>query len=224
MKNIIDHEHEICNENCPTKHIFNSVYKGVFFDIDKFIKMFHVPFEFNTEEKTFESLKNVNILFIDEAPGENEAKYKNPFYQFALSGKILRSAISDLNIKNYAIANIVGCRPIFIDDNGMFRNRTPIEEECNYCIDNLRGFIGLLNNNLKIILLGKTAAFSILKNIKSYIKDYDTITPLVKLKPLKLNGITYGANFHPRYIASSGGVKGKRYIKFVERIKVILNE
>jgi len=153
MKNIIDHEYEICNENCPTKHIFNSIYKGMFFDIDKFIKIFHVPFEFNTKEKTFESLKNVNILFIGEAPGEQESRYKNLFYRFTLSGKILRSAISDLKIKNYAIANIVGCRPIFINNNGIFVTRPPIEEECNYCIDNIREFIGLLNNNLKIVLL-----------------------------------------------------------------------
>lgn len=224
MISLIDHDHEICNENCLLKKYFNSIHPNPFIKMKSFLNMFHVPFEFNTEEKTISSLKNVNVLFIGEAGGQNEAKFKRPFYPYAPSGKILREAIKDLKIINYAIANIVGCRPVFIDNNGIYRNRTPDENECEYCISNLKSFICMLNKKLKIILLGKTAAFSVLKNVKEYTKDHITITPLVKLEPLKYKNIIYGVNFHPRFIASGGGIKGKRYKEYLKRFEVILNE
>lgn len=215
---MIKHDFSECNINCPLINYFNKIYYPKSISIKEFIEIFYVPFEFYSD-----SLSNVDKLFIGEAGGKEEAKYKRPFYPKAPSGNILRNVIKDLNLKNYAIANIVGCRPVSIINN-KYQNRTPFESECNYCITNLKSFTGLLNKNIYIILLGKTAAFSVLKNAKSYIKDCNTIAKLVKLPPLEYGGKIYGCNFHPRYIVSGGGINSKRYQEYLKRMKEIIND
>ncbi len=218
-----EHDFGKCNENCNLKKWFNFI-NPVHHNIEWFLNKFYVPFECSVNgiiEKN--SISIINILFIGEAGGEQEALYKRPFYPKAPSGKILREVIKDLLLKNYAIANIVGCRPVSIQKN-KFVNRTPFESECEYCITYLKSFISLLNKNVKIILLGKTAAFSVLKNIKDYIKDAKTISNLVKLDPYIYKNRLFAANYHPRYIASSGGIKGKRYKKYLSRMEDILND
>lgn len=182
-----------------------------------------VPFEYNTE-----NIYDIEVVFIGEAPGEQEALYCQPFYPKAPSGKILRQIIIDLNIKKYGIANIVCCWP-FIENNGKRKNRTPDENECKYCIKHLGIFLNKINPNAIVILLGKTAAFSVLGNLKWYVKDYIYYYAITKLNPFwyKCNNELgynkkYGANFHPRFIASNGGINSEIYKKYLNRMKEIL--
>jgi len=179
-------------------------YTGFIYDKTTKTNCYHIPFVVHNSE---------------------EAKYKRPFYPKATSGRILRKIIEDLKIENYAIANIVSCRPTNLINN-KYKNRTPTEIECDYCISNLRHFMWFLNDNIKIILLGKTAAFSVLKNgttIKNYIKNNTTITSLVKLSPLEYYGKIFAANFHPRYISSNGGIGSEKYKDYLIRMKLIID-
>jgi len=198
-----------CNDNCPLKQKH---------------KAHFVYFEYHGK------LKDVNVVFCGESPGEFEVKYKQPFYPKAYSGRILRQIIKDLDLQNYGIANIVCCRPIAVltlqEEEWKFRekNRTPSEEECNYCIDHLKVFLKYINPKSTVILLGKTASFSIFKNIKQIVKDNRTITSLTKLSPLKFKGRIFAAAYHPRFVMAGGGIKGKRYQEYFKRMKFILNK
>lgn len=212
---LIGNAHNICNESCPTKSFFN-ILRNKFIDINEFIDTFYVPFEATTDVLT-----SIKILFIGEAPGEKEAIHGRPFYPYASSGLILRRAIKDLNIEHYAIANIVSCRPVYLI-NKKFRNRIPAFNECQYCSCYLKNFILSLNKNLKIILLGKTAAFTILGGTE-YAKKHTTIFPLVKLLPYKYKERTYGINFHPKYIQYGNGIQNNRYKDYILRMKEIIN-
>ena len=214
-----------CNVKCPLKQ----KHKAEF-----------VYFEYHGK------LENVDTVFVGECPDESEAKHKQPFYSKTYSGKILRQIIKDLNLQNYGIANIVCCRPtvILFPQNitvkaGEFsgttridniynykgisiRNRTPSEKECDYCIDHLKVFLKYINPKSTVILLGKTAAFSIFKNVKQVVKDNKTITALTKLPPLKFRNRVFASNFHPRYVGSAGGIGSKRYREYLKRMKKIL--
>jgi len=219
---VFEHDFNKCNERCPTKQRFDFIHPDLYINIKTFLDKFYVPFECSIDNIINKgSLHLIDILFIGEAGGEQEVLYKRPFYPGAPSGKILREVIKDLLLKNYAIANIIGCRPVSIKKN-KFINRTPTESECDYCIEHLKSFITLLNKDIKVILLGKTAAFSVFKNIKNYINDNETISKLVKLPPYKYNSRIFAANFHPRYVASGGGIKGKRYQDYLNRMGEIL--
>ena len=93
--------------------------------------------------------KDADILFIGEAPGEQEDLQGEPFVGAA--GKLLDEMLSiiDLNRENIYIANIVKCRPPM--------NRNPSEEEQDACIPFLEEQIRLINPKI-IVCLGAVAA------------------------------------------------------------------
>ncbi len=101
-----------------------------------------------------EGLRNVKMVLIGEAPGEEEAKQGSPF--IGKSGKLLRSIASELMQKyglsedEVYITNIVKCRPP--------NNRTPSKvevEKCKYFLDQeLRMFD---SKKVIIVCLGNTA-------------------------------------------------------------------
>ena len=87
------------------------------------------------------------IMFIGEAPGEEEAKQHLAFV--GRSGKLLDRWIAYLGINNYVITNIVRHRPP--------NNRVPTMDEIEACIPYL--FEEVQNEGpYYIIALGKTAA------------------------------------------------------------------
>lgn len=97
--------------------------------------------------------KEARIMFIGEAPGEQEDLQGVPFVGPA--GKLLDDMLSiiDLNRENCYIANIVKCRPP--------KNRDPSEEERNACIDYVRKQTLLIKPQV-IVCLGSIAARSII--------------------------------------------------------------
>lgn len=97
--------------------------------------------------------REARIMFIGEAPGEQEDLQGVPFVGPA--GKLLDDMLSiiDLNRETCYIANIVKCRPP--------QNRDPSEEERNACIDYVRKQTMLIKPHV-IVCLGSIAARSII--------------------------------------------------------------
>lgn len=101
------------------------------------------------------------VLFIGEAPGENEDKEGKPFC--GLSGRELDKWIRYLGLKKdeYAVTNVVKCRPP--------NNRDPTPEEIKACKPFLDKQIELLNPEF-IVTLGRIAAQQFV-DIKSITKE-----------------------------------------------------
>lgn len=98
-------------------------------------------------------LRNADIMFIGEGPGEQEDIKGEPFVGPA--GKLLDDMLSiiDLDREKCYIANIVKCRPP--------RNRDPYENEQNACVDYLRNQVALVKPKI-IVCLGRIAAMRII--------------------------------------------------------------
>lgn len=98
------------------------------------------------------AVKDVDILFVGEAPGRDEDLQGRPFVGRA--GQILNKWIEEARLANYAIINIVKCRPP--------NNRVPNDIEIRACLPHFIRQVHELNPKL-IVALGKTA-MSVLTN------------------------------------------------------------
>lgn len=98
------------------------------------------------------STKDVDVLFVGEAPGRDEDLKGKPFVGRA--GKILDKWIEESGITNYAVINIIKCRPP--------NNRKPLQSEIRACLPYFIKQVKELNPRL-IVALGATAS-SILTN------------------------------------------------------------
>lgn len=92
------------------------------------------------------STKDVDILFVGEAPGKDEDLMGKPFVGRA--GHVLNKWIEETRLTNYAIINIVKCRPP--------NNRKPLPSEVRSCLPYFIKQVQELNPKL-IVALGSTA-------------------------------------------------------------------
>ena len=94
------------------------------------------------------------LMFIGEAPGEKEDLSGQPFV--GMAGKLLEQYLNCVGIgaDDYYIANILKCRPP--------KNRDPLPEEEDACIEHLRAQVAIIRPRL-IVCLGRIAAMRILK-------------------------------------------------------------
>ena len=97
---------------------------------------------------------NADILFVGEAPGDNEDKTGTPFVGRAgqLLDKFLYAV--DIDRENVYIANILKCRPP--------KNRDPLPAEEDACIEFLRRQVRLINPKI-IVCLGRISAMRLIK-------------------------------------------------------------
>ncbi len=97
--------------------------------------------------------ENASLLFIGEAPGENEDKTGLPFVGAA--GKLLDRylAYAEIGEDDYYIANILKCRPP--------HNRDPLPAEEEACIPYLREQLAILQPKI-IVCLGRISAMRII--------------------------------------------------------------
>ena len=95
-----------------------------------------------------------DILFVGEAPGENEDKTGTPFVGRA--GKLLDQYLYAVDIprESVYIANILKCRPP--------KNRDPKPEEEDACMEFLRRQVRLLQPKI-IVCLGRISAMRLIK-------------------------------------------------------------
>jgi len=120
------------------------------------------------------------ILFVGEAPGEQEDLQGKPFVGPA--GKLLDDYLTYLGLeeKDYYIANILKCRPP--------KNRNPLPEEEEACIGYLREQLQLLKPKM-IICLGKVAASRIIQPDFKITKQHGVL--------FRHGEWTLGATYHP---------------------------
>lgn len=129
-----------------------------------------------------------DIMFIGEAPGENEDLQGEPFVGAA--GQLLDKLLSALGIsrKEVFIDNIVKCRPP--------NNRKPTAEEIAHCLPYLKEEIKVIKPKT-IVCLGATAAQSLLKS-KDSIKK-------MRGKWMSYQGIPVRVTYHPAWLLRLGG-------------------
>ena len=97
---------------------------------------------------------NADILFVGEAPGDNEDKTGTPFVGRA--GKLLDQYLFAVDIPRDSvyIANILKCRPP--------KNRDPLPAEEEACMDFLRRQVRLIKPKM-IVCLGRISAMKLIK-------------------------------------------------------------
>lgn len=98
--------------------------------------------------------KSADLLFVGEAPGENEDLTGTPFVGRA--GKLLDQFLYAVDIprESVYIANILKCRPP--------KNRDPLPAEEDACMDFLRRQVKLINPKI-IVCLGRISAMRLIK-------------------------------------------------------------
>lgn len=130
---------------------------------------------------------NASILFIGEAPGQQEDESGIPFVGRA--GKLLTQIIESVGFSRQEdtyICNIVKCRPP--------ENRAPLEDEAAACGGYLHTQIQLVDPKI-IILVGKTALLYLLGNKTPISKIRGQWLTCDKYPNAKIMPI-----FHPSYL------------------------
>ena len=109
--------------------------------------------------------RNADLMFVGEAPGENEDKTGQPFVGRA--GQLLDRFLYAVDIpkEDVYIANILKCRPP--------KNRDPLPEEEDACIDFLRRQVKLIRPKV-IVCLGRIAAMKLIKPDYKITKEHGT--------------------------------------------------
>ena len=109
--------------------------------------------------------KNADIMFVGEAPGEQEDLSGTPFVGRAgqLLDKFLYAV--DISREDVYIANILKCRPP--------KNRDPKPEEEDACIDFLRAQVKLIQPKI-IVCLGRIAAMRLIDPNYKITKEHGT--------------------------------------------------
>ena len=104
-------------------------------------------------------------MFVGEAPGEQEDLSGIPFVGRA--GQLLDKFLYAVDIKreDVYIANILKCRPP--------KNRDPLPEEEDMCIDYLRRQVELINPKV-IVCLGRISAMRLIKPDFKITKEHGT--------------------------------------------------
>ena len=97
--------------------------------------------------------RGARLMFVGEAPGEQEDKTGTPFVGRA--GQLLDRFLFAVDIKreDVYIANILKCRPP--------KNRDPLPDEEDACIGYLRGQVRLIKPKI-IVCLGRIAAMRLI--------------------------------------------------------------
>jgi DNA polymerase len=155
---------------------------------------------------------NADVLFIGEAPGEDEDRQGEPFVGRA--GQMLNKMLFTIQLQreDIYIANILKCRPP--------DNRNPIAEEKLCCTPFLKRQIALIQPKV-IIALGRVAATFLLNNdvAMGILRDKSRKQPLTYAD----TGVRVLATYHPAYLLRSNLQKRKAW-EDLQLIKQLLTE
>ena len=141
-----------------------------------------------------------DILFIGEGPGENEDLEGLPFV--GRSGQLLDKMLAAIDLdrnKNIYIANIVKCRPP--------KNRDPLPEEQEACIDWLRNQVMIMRPKI-IVCLGRIAAMKLIKPDKKITKEHGIF--------FEKNGVLMMATLHPAALLRNPSNKPAAFEDFLK--------
>ena len=149
--------------------------------------------------------KEAEVLFIGEGPGQNEDLQGEPFV--GRGGQLLDKMLTAIDLdrkKNIYIANIVKCRPP--------KNRDPLPEEQEQCIDWLKSQVRLIRPKI-IVCLGRIAAMKIIKPDIKITKEHGIF--------FEKNGVLMMATLHPAALLRNPRQKPEAcedYLKLREKI------
>lgn len=155
---------------------------------------------------------NAPVMFIGEAPGQNEDNTGIPF--IGRAGQLLRKFMFEAGFKSndFYIANTVKCRPP--------ENRKPTKEEKQACWKYLDNQIRLVNPKI-IVLVGSTA-------LESFIEDKKLTITKARGQIFEIEGRKFVPIFHPSYLLRYHSMEegAPRYLfkKDLEMIKKIIEE
>lgn len=153
-------------------------------------------------------VKDAEVMFIGEGPGENEDLQGEPFVGRA--GKLLDKMLEAVDLsrdKNIYIANMVKCRPP--------KNRDPKPEETELCMDWLRNQVKLMRPKI-IVCLGRIAAAKLIKEDIKITKEHG--------QWFEKNGTLMMAMLHPAALLRDPRKKPEAFedfLKLQEKIKEI---
>ena len=143
--------------------------------------------------------EDAEILFIGEGPGQHEDEQGLPFVGRA--GKLLDEMLEMVNLdrSKVYIANIVKCRPP--------KNRDPLPEEQEACIDWLRNQFALIRPKI-VVCLGRVAAMRIMKPDIKITKEHGEF--------IGKNGTLMMATLHPAALLRNPGQKPAAFEDFLK--------
>ncbi len=146
---------------------------------------------------------NAELLFIGEAPGEEEDIQGLPFVGRA--GKLLTDIISAMGLRrdDVFICNAVKCRPP--------NNRTPTDEEIMLCNPYLMEQIEIIKPKI-IVALGAVS-------VRALFKSKESIFAL-RGRFLNFNGIKVMPTFHPGFLLRNPAYKKHTW----QDIKLVMKE
>lgn len=128
--------------------------------------------------------ENADILFIGEAPGENEDLQGQPFV--GRSGKLLDELLAEVGFSrndNIYIANMLKCRPP--------KNRDPKPSEQAACLHFLERQIEMINPKI-VVCVGRIAAQKLISKDFKVTSQHGTF--------VEKDGRLYTATYHPAAI------------------------
>jgi DNA polymerase len=128
-----------------------------------------------------EGLTDARIMLIGEAPGKDEDKEGRPF--IGRAGRLLRSMLNEVELKDIYITNIVKCHPPY--------DRDPRSEEIAACLPYLRAQISIIRPEL-IITLGRISSRTLIGEEISITKIHGKI--------YEYGGIRVLPTFHPAFL------------------------
>ncbi len=141
------------------------------------------------------------LMFVGEAPGEDEDKQGEPFVGKA--GQLLTKIIETMGFArgDVYIANVLKCRPDM--PPGMPGNRKPKAEEMQVCLPYLREQIDIIQPRL-LVALGNTAMEGLIGSTE----------PMGRLRGRwhDFQGTPLMATYHPAYLLRNQALSEKRKV------------
>ncbi len=149
--------------------------------------------------------QNARLMFVGEAPGEQEDKQGIPFVGAA--GKLLDKYLDAVGIlrDEVYIANILKCRPP--------HNRDPLPEEGDACIGFLREQVKLIRPEI-IVCLGRISAMRLIKPDFKITREHGVI--------VKKGAFAMTAVYHPAALLRDPSKKEDMY-RDMKKIKAYLD-
>ena len=149
--------------------------------------------------------QNARLMFVGEAPGEQEDKQGIPFVGAA--GKLLDKYLDAVEIlrDEVYIANILKCRPP--------HNRDPLLEEGDACIGFLREQVKLIRPEI-IVCLGRISAMRLIKPDFKITREHGVI--------VKKGAFAMTAVYHPAALLRDPSKKEDMY-RDMKKIKAYLD-
>lgn len=142
---------------------------------------------------------NAKILFVGEAPGENEDLQGEPFVGRA--GKLLDMYLNGIGLdrhKNIYIANILKCRPP--------ENRDPQPDEQDACIGWLREQVRIMRPSI-IVCLGRISACRLISPNYKVTQEHGIF--------FDKNGTLMMGTYHPAALLRDPGKKAEALEDFI---------